>query len=71
MGVNMKLIENLFGEFIDCIIESLPGAEPIARDEISYILIGGHSIGFWLFIGIICAGMIACIFSKKFRSKFF
>lgn len=40
----MKLIENLFGEFIDCIIESLPGAEPIARDEISYILIGGHSI---------------------------
>lgn len=71
MGVNMKLIENLFGEFIDCIIESLPGAEPIARDEISCILIGGHSIGFWLFIGIICAGMIACIFSKKFRSKFF
>ena len=67
----MKLIENLFGEFVDCIIESLPGVEPITRNEISYIPIGSHSIGFWLFIGIICAGMIACIFSKKFRSKFF
>lgn len=67
----MKLIENLFGEFFDCILESLPGAKPIARNEISYTLIGEHSIGFWLFIGIICAGMIACIFSKKFRSKFF
>ena len=62
----MKLIENLFGEFIDCILESLPGAQPITSSEISYI-----PIGFWLFIGIICAGMIACIFSKKFRSKFF
>lgn len=60
MGVDMKLIENLFREFIDCILESLPGAEPIVRNEIQYAL-----------IGIICAGMIACIFSKKFRSKFF
>ena len=63
----MKLIENLFGEFIDCMM----GIDPLTNPEIQYILIGGHSIGFWLFIGIICAGMIACIFSKKFRSKFF
>ena len=73
----MKLIENLFGEFIDCMM----GIDPLTNPETQYILIGGHligghligghSIGFWLFIGIICAGMIACIFSKKFRSKFF
>ena len=67
MGVKMKLIENLFGEFIDCAM----GIDPLTEPEIQYTLIGGHSIGFWLFIGIICAGMIACIFSKKFRSKFF
>lgn len=72
MGVEMKLIENLFGEFIDCIM----GIDPLAEPGIQYTLIdghliGGHSIGFWLFIGTICAGMIACIFSKKFRSKFF
>ena len=63
----MKLIENLFGEFIDCML----GKDPLTNPEIQYTLIGGHSIGFWLFIGIICAGMIACIFSKKFRNKFF
>ena len=67
MGVEMKLIENLFGEFIDCMM----GIDPLTNPETRYTLIGGHSIGFWLFIGIICAGMIACIFSKKFRSKFF
>lgn len=67
MGVEMKLIENLFGEFIDCIM----GIDPLAEPGIQYTLIGGHSIGFWLFIGTICAGMITCIFSKKFRSKFF
>ena len=67
MGVKMKLIENLFGEFIDCMM----GIDPLTNPETQYILIGGHSIGFWLFIGTICAGMIACIFSKKFRSKFF
>lgn len=78
MGVNMKLIENLFGEFIDLALSLDP-----TNIEVPYRLIGGHSIGghsigghghsigFWLFIGIICAGMIACIFSKKFRSKFF
>ena len=66
MGVKMKLIENLFGEFFDCAL----GFDPTTM-EVPYRLIGGHSIGFWLFIGIICAGMIACIFSKKFRSKFF
>lgn len=63
----MKLIENLFGEFIDCMM----GIDPLTNPETQYTLIGGHSIGFWFFIGIICAGMIACIFSKKFRSKFF
>lgn len=63
----MKLVENLFGEFIDCIM----GIDPLAEPGIQYTLIGGHSIDFWLFIGTICAGMIACIFSKKFRSKFF
>ena len=63
----MKLIENLFGEFVDCIME----IDPLTNPEIQYILIGDHSIRFWLFIGIVCAGMIACIFSKKFRSKFF
>ena len=62
----MKLINNLFGEFIDLAL----GLDPTTM-EVPYRLIGGHSIGFWLFIGIICAGMIACIFSKKFRSKFF
>ena len=67
MGVDMKLIENLFGEFIDCML----GKDPLAEPGIQYTLIGGYSIGFWLFIGTICAGMIACIFSKKFRSKFF
>ena len=67
MRVKMKLIENLFGEFIDCMM----GIDPLTNPETQYTLIGGHSIGFWLFIGIICAGMIACIFSKKFRSKFF
>lgn len=67
MGVNMKLIENLFGEFIDCIM----GIDPLTEPGIQYTLIGGHSIGFWLFIGTICAGMIACIFSKKLRGKFF
>lgn len=66
MGVKMKLIENLFGEFIDLAL----GLDPTII-EVPYHLIGGHSIGFWLFIGTICAGMIACIFSKKFRSKFF
>ena len=66
MGVKMKLIENLFGEFFDLAL----GLDPTTM-EVPYRLIGGHSIGFWLFIGIICAGMIACIFSKKFRSKFF
>ena len=66
MGVKMKLIENLFGEFIDLAL----GFDPTTI-EVPYHLIGGHSIGFWLFIGTICAGMIACIFSKKFRSKFF
>lgn len=67
MGVKMKLIDNLFGEFIDCMM----GIDPLTNPETQYTLIGGHSIGFWLFISIICAGMIACIFSKKFRSKFF
>ena len=62
----MKLINNLFGEFIDLAL----GLDPTTM-EVPYRLIGGHSIGFWLFIGIVCAGMIACIFSKKFRSKFF
>lgn len=62
----MKLIENLFGEFIDLDLVLDP-----TIIEVPYHLIVGHSIGFWLFIGTICAGMIACIFSKKFRSKFF
>ena len=62
----MKLIENLFGEFIDLALSLDP-----TTIEVPYRLIGDHSIGFWLFIGTICAGMITCIFSKKFRSKFF
>ena len=62
----MKLINNLFGEFIDLAL----GLDPTTM-EVPYRLIYGHSIGFWIFIGIICAGMVACIFSKKLRSKFF
>ena len=37
----MKLIENLFGEFIDCMM----GIDPLTNPETQYILIGGHSIG--------------------------
>lgn len=43
----MKLIENLFGEFIDLAL----GLDPTTI-EVPYHLIGGHSIGhsigFWL-----------------------
>ena len=63
----MLVLENLFGEFIDCMM----GIDPLTEPGIKYILIGGHSIGFWLFIGTVCAGCVACIFSKRFRSKFF
>ena len=71
MGVKMKLIENLFGEFIDLALGFDPTTIEVPYRLIGDHSIGEHSIGFWLFIGTICAGMIACIFSKKFRSKFF
>lgn len=60
------IIENLFGEFVDLAL----GIDPTTV-EVSYRLIGSHSIGFWLFIGIVVAFCIGCCFSKKLRSKFF
>ena len=37
MGVKMKLIDNLFGEFIDCMM----GIDPLTNPETQYTLIGG------------------------------
>lgn len=62
----MKIIENLFGEFIDCAL----GIDPTTVD-VPYKLFGGHSIGFWIFIAVVISGCVACCFSKKFREKFF
>lgn len=60
------ILENLFGEFIDSALQIDPNTV-----EVPYVLIGGHSIGFWLFIGTIVAFCIGCCFSKKLRNKFF
>ena len=60
------IIENLFGEFVDLAL----GIDPTTV-EVSYRLIGGHSIGFWLFIGTVGVFCIGCCFSKKLRNKFF
>lgn len=62
----MIVLENLFGEFIDCML----GID-IETVDVPYILIGGHSIGFWLLIASAFAFMVACGVSKKFRSRFF
>lgn len=63
----MKVIfENLFGEFIDSALQIDP-----TTTKVPYVLIGGHSIGFWLFIGTVIAFCIGCCFSKKIRNKFF
>lgn len=65
----MKVLENLFGEFIDCAL----GMGPVEAVEAgaTYNLYGGHTLGFWIFIGLVVAGMIACCVSKRIRSKFF
>lgn len=60
------IIENLFGEFIDLAL----GIDPTTI-EVSYHLIGDHSIGFYLFIGAVVAFCVGCCFSKKLRNKFF
>ena len=60
------IIENLFGEFVGLAL----GIDPTTV-EVSYRLISGHSIGFWLFIGTVVAFCIGCCFSKKLRNKFF
>lgn len=65
----MAVLENLFGEFIDGAL-GLSAEEAVAEGA-TYSLIGGHTIGFWLFIGTIAIGTVAMCFSKKFRSKFF
>lgn len=64
----MIILENLFGEFIDCAL----GISPVEAVELgaSYKLYGGHTIGVWLFIGVVVTGLIACCVSKKFRKYF-
>ena len=62
----MKIIENLFGEFID----SALGID-IVNEAVPYKLFAGHSIGFYLFIGLIVSFCVATIFSKRFRKIFF
>lgn len=65
----MAIMENLFGEFVDCIL----GIDPVEAIELGaqYTLYGGHTIGFWMFVGLVVVGITVCCLSKRLRSKFF
>lgn len=65
----MAVLENLFGEFIDGALGL--SAEEAVEMGADYVLVGGHTIGFWLFIGTIVIGSIVICCSKKLRSKLF
>ena len=64
-----KLLENLCGEFLDACLGLSP-EEAVAQGA-EYTLYGGHTIGFWIFIGIVAVGTVMIIFNSKFRKKFF
>lgn len=59
----MHILENLFGEFIDCALGIAP--EEAVELGAKYTLFGGHTIGFWLFI----AGCIAVCISLLIKEK--
>lgn len=65
----IKVINNLFGEFIDCALGI--GPEEAVQLGADYKLYGGHTIGVWIFIGFSLLVCILCITSKKFRDTFF
>lgn len=69
----MAILENLFGEFIDGLLNIQP--EEAVELGAKYTLYNGHTIGYWLLIGaigvVVIATTIGCIVSKKFRNRIF
>lgn len=63
------MLNNLFGEFIDCVL-GITMEEAMAGGA-NYFLIAGHTIGFWLFISAVVGFTALTAFSGKFRRKMF
>ena len=65
----MIILDNLFGEFLDGAL----GMSALEAKEAgaTYILIGEHTIGFWILVAAVLTFTVAVCVSKKFRRKFF